>query len=190
MNIHKKKRSIPKRWLWIIGVGLLCIGLWNLFTNLHLEKEKELRQQFRERVIENFPAHASQFTETMGLFPYESDSPVNKEVHSTGKTVVLVHGLDDPGKVWQNLAPALAKSGFDEMPDDRQKEIHAFAAYLTSMTHGLGDGLVTVESTHLQGIPHQIVSGTHLSMIRNITQKSSRIPPAVPIILHRLKKEV
>ncbi len=74
-----------------------------------------------------------------------------------------------------------------KMPDDRQKEINAFAEYLTSMTHGLGDGLVTVASTRLQGIPHQIVSGTHLSMIRNITQKSSRIPPAVPIILHRLK---
>lgn len=113
MNIHKKKRPKPKRWPWIIGGIILCIGLWNLFTGLHPEEEKELRQQFREKVIESFPTHAAQFTETMGLFPYESDSPLNNEAHGTGKTVVLVHGLDDPGKVWQNLAPALAESDFD-----------------------------------------------------------------------------
>ncbi|MCP4689979.1 MAG: hypothetical protein GY859_18145 [Desulfobacterales bacterium] len=26
------------------------------------------------------------------------------------KTVVLIHGLDDPGKVWMNLAPARPRS--------------------------------------------------------------------------------
>jgi len=56
------------------------------------------------------------------------------------------------------------------------------------MTHGLGDGLVTVESTRLEGVPHQTVAGTHLSMIRNITTGSQRIPPAVPTIVDRLKK--
>ena len=31
----------------------------------------------------------------------------------TRKSVVLVHGLDDPGKVWQNLAPELVKEDFN-----------------------------------------------------------------------------
>ena len=60
---------------------------------------------------------------------------------------------------------------------------------MISMTHGVGDGLVTVESTRLKGVPHQTVDGTHLSMIRNITKSSRRIPPAVPIIVNRLRKE-
>ena len=74
------------------------------------------------------------------------------------------------------------------IPDNHQSDINAFGTYLTSMTHDLGDGLVTVESTRLEGIPHQTVSGTHLSMIRNITQNSQRMPPAVPLIVGWLKK--
>jgi len=57
------------------------------------------------------------------------------------------------------------------------------------MTHGLGDGLVTVESSRLEGVPHLTVEGTHLSMIRNITAGSTRIPPAVPVILEYLKEQ-
>ena len=54
------------------------------------------------------------------------------------------------------------------------------------MTDGLGDGLVTVESTRLKGIPHLTVEGTHMTMIRNFTPNSPRTPPAVPAILERL----
>ena len=57
------------------------------------------------------------------------------------------------------------------------------------VTHGLGDGLVTVESTRLKGVPHRTVDGTHLSMIRNITRDSPRTPPAVPIIIDYLKRQ-
>jgi hypothetical protein len=46
---------------------------------------------------------------------------------------------------------------------------------------------VTVESTHLEGVPHRTVVGTHLSMIRNMTTHSQRIPPPVPIIVNQLK---
>jgi len=356
MKAHEKKRSIQRRWPWIIGGFLLCIVLWNLFAGLFQEEEKELRRQLRENVKEKFPIQTAQFSETIGLFSFESGRPGDKKVQAAGKTVVLIHGLDDPGKVWQNLAPELTNSDFDvwlmhypndqpivestrlfyeelqklrqhnirrisivahsmgglisrdlltnpeidytrsmnnnlvpvvdtlimvgtpnhgsqlvrlrafgelrdhlarltkgevnwlgfildgageakidllpgsrflaelnvrkypegvdmmiiagitspwdesdidrslgslrqKIPGDRHREINAFAAYLTSMTHGLGDGLVTVESTRLQGVPHQTVSGTHLSMIRNITQSSTRIPPAIPIIVDRLKKE-
>jgi hypothetical protein len=59
---------------------------------------------------------------------------------------------------------------------------------MIALTRGLGDGLVTVESTRLAGVPHRTVDGTHLSMIRNITSDSRRIPPAVPIIVERLKR--
>jgi hypothetical protein len=48
---------------------------------------------------------------------------------------------------------------------------------------------VTVESARLEGVPHRTVDGTHLSMIRNITSDSRRIPPAVPIIIDQLKRQ-
>ena len=76
-----------------------------------------------------------------------------------------------------------------KVPDDQQKWVDELGKNMISMTHGLGDGLVTVESTRLEGVPHRTVNGTHLTMIRNITKGSHRIPPSVPIIVNRLKRE-
>jgi len=74
------------------------------------------------------------------------------------------------------------------VPEYQQELVNDIGEYLIEMTHGLGDGLVTVESTRLQGVPHRTVEGTHLSMIRNVTASSIRVPPAVPIIIEHLGK--
>lgn len=71
---------------------------------------------------------------------------------------------------------------------EQQQWVDELGENMISMTHGLGDGLVTVESTRLEGVPHRTVKGTHLSMIRNVNKSSQRIPPAVPIIVDRLQK--
>ena len=76
-----------------------------------------------------------------------------------------------------------------QLSDENREWADKLGETLISMAHGLGDGLVTVESTRLEGVPHRTVDGTHLSMIRNITTNSPRIPPAVPIIIDRLKGE-
>ena len=41
----------------------------------------------------------------------------------------------------------------------------------------------------IDGVEHQLVSGTHLSMIRNVTAQNSRVPPAVPLIVEFLGEE-
>jgi pimeloyl-ACP methyl ester carboxylesterase len=51
-----------------------------------------------------------------------------------------------------------------------------------------GDGLVSVASARLDGVPLIEVSGTHLSMIRNVSRDSQRVPPAVPVILRLLAR--
>ena len=51
-----------------------------------------------------------------------------------------------------------------------------------------GDGLVSVDSTRLEGVDHHIVSGTHATMIRNLSAGSSRVPPAVPLVAHYLEQ--
>jgi pimeloyl-ACP methyl ester carboxylesterase len=356
MNDEKNRKTRRKRWLWFIGGVLLLIGLWQLFTNLYQEEEKELRRQLREAVKEKFPEQTAKFFETFGLFYVEADKEAPSGMALERKSVVLVHGLDDPGQVWQNLAPELVKEDFNvwlmHYPNDQpivesarlffeelkrlkqlgiqrisivahsmgglvsremltspeieysrstknrlvpevaalimvgtpnhgsqlarfrvftemrdhlvrltkgeaiwlgaiidgageakidllpgsalltelngrphpegvdmliiagitspwnESDINRWLSYLrqkvsadqqewvdelgedmVSMTHGLGDGLVTVESTRLEGVEHRTVEGTHLSMIRNITKSSQRMPPAVPIIVDRLKGE-
>jgi pimeloyl-ACP methyl ester carboxylesterase len=353
--MNEKNRWIKKRrWPWVIGGILLLIGLWQLFTNLYREEEKQLRRQLRETVKEKFPDQTAEFSKTLGLFYFEGDRETPRGVVPDRKSVVLVHGLDDPGQVWQNLAPVLVKEDFNvwlmqypndqpivesarlffeelqglkqlgidrisivahsmgglvsremltrpeieynasaknrrvpevvalimvgtpnhgsqlarlrvftemrdqlarltkgqanwlggildgageakidllpgsrfltelnarphpagmdmliiagitspwsetdinrwisdlrlKVSDDRQIWVDEFGKNMIALTHGLGDGLVTVESTRLEGVPHRTVDGTHLSMIRNITLGSRRIPPAVPIIIDQLK---
>jgi pimeloyl-ACP methyl ester carboxylesterase len=349
------KLSKRRRWLWIVCLAIVLVGLWQLFTNIYREEEKELRRQLRETVKEKFPEQAAELSKTFGLFFFEGDREAPLRVNIERKSIVLVHGLDDPGAVWQSLAPALVKEDFNvwlmqypndqpivesarlffmaleglkqhgidrisivahsmgglvsremltrpeleysasvkdrrlpevlslimvgtpnhgsqlarlrvfteirdqlarltkgqanwlggildgageakidllpgsrfltelnarphpegldmlviagitspwsesdingwtdnlrqKVQDDKQKWVDEFGKNMISMTHGLGDGLVTVESTRLAGVPHRTVEGTHLSMIRNITSGSRRIPPAVPIIIEHLKR--
>ena len=345
-----------RRWLWIVCLAIVVVGLWQLLANIYREEEKELRRQLRETIKENFPEQTAQFSRTIGLFFFEADHETPRGAIADGTSVVLIHGLDDPGQVWQNLAPALAEQEFNvwlmnypndqpivesarlffealqglkqqgidrisivahsmgglvsremltrpdieydrsaenrqvpavtalvmvgtpnhgsqlvrlrvftEMRDqlarmtegkvnwlgsiidgageakidllpksrfltelnarpyppgtdmliiagitspwkesdinrwvndlrqkvsaDHQKWVDEMGENMIALTHGLGDGLVTVESTRLEGVPHRTVDGTHLSMIRNITSDSPRIPPAVPIIVDYLKTQ-
>jgi pimeloyl-ACP methyl ester carboxylesterase len=350
------KKTKKLRWLWAIGGILLLLGLWQLFTSTYREQEKELRRQVRQTVKEKFPEQTARFFETFGLFFFEADEKSPHGPALDRNSVVLIHGLDDPGQVWQSLAPKLVEEDFnvwlmrypndqpimesaqlffqelkklkelgidrisivahsmgglvsremltspkikyrtsakkrvvpevgtlimvgtpnhgsefarfrvftevrdhlvrlkkgeanwlgvildgageakiDLLPGSRfltelngrphpegmdmliiagitspwnesdikrwvnnvrkkvsaeqQQWVDELGENMISMTHGLGDGLVTVESTRLQGVPHRTVEGTHLSMIRNVTKSSRRIPPAVPIVVDRLKGE-
>ncbi len=345
----KKKRG----WLIYTGTAIaLSVGLAFLFS-FFPEEEKELRRRIRNTVEETFPQQAAKVATSFGLTHYGEEFAEPLEVNLEAPSVVLIHGLDDPGKVWMNLAPALVaqeitvwqmhypndqpivdsawffhdeikrlkalginqiaivahsmgglvsremltnpqiafikkvragdlprvaglimvgtpnhgsefarfrlfgeirdqwvnltegqghilrgildgageakiellpKSRFlkalnnrphpkgiqmliiagmvspwDEGDIDRilnyarqsssavaQKMAKEIEVFLKSMSNGLGDGLVTVESTRLDGIDHRTVPGTHLSMIRNISKDSSRMPPAVPIIVECL----
>ncbi len=332
---------------------MLLGGLWHLVTDVYREEEKELRTQLREAVKERFPEESSAFSRTFGLFRFEPDPHARPRVASGRGSVVLVHGLDDPGKVWRSLAPELHAAGFDvwlvqypndqpiaesaglffeelkgltkegvdsvsivahsmgglvsremltrpetgyaaaarkgvvpevnalimvgtpnygspmarvrvlaeardqlarltkgeaswlggildgageakidllpgsrflnelnrrphpegvdmlviagvagpwsegqinrwiadvrrEAPEDQQSGLSDLGESLVSLTRGVGDGLVSVESTRLEGVDHRSVDGTHLTMIRNVTKEDERVPPAVPIIVDRL----
>jgi pimeloyl-ACP methyl ester carboxylesterase len=347
---------MKKKWFLIGGCILLLFGLYQVVTPLDPEQEKMLRSQVRETVKEKFPEQAANYSKTVGLIPYGGKQGGPGEERQNQPVVVLVHGLDDPGKVWQNLAPALIVEGYRvwqlEYPNDQpivdstklffkelkklpllgidhiaivahsmgglvsrelltsteidysrfvqqqrvprveklimvgtpnhgsqmarfrlfaevrdhfdrllkgqayglgfvfdgageakidllpggafltrlnsrphpagvemviiagitapwseadiddwlssidekvgrdsSRELAKISSVMQSMANGLGDGLVTVESARLDNIPLFTVPGTHLSMIRNITPDSDRVPPAVPIIVRQLKNE-
>jgi hypothetical protein len=71
---------------------------------------------------------------------------------------------------------------------EEDESLDELEAGLVSLTREVGDGLVSVESTRLEGVEQRTVEGTHLTMIRNLTEDSDRVPPAVPIIVDRLKR--
>ena len=336
------------------GIGIFVLIALVFIFDFFPEEEKRLRQGLREAVVKTFPEQAGKVARTFGLTAYGKTSDTRAEVDPATPSVVLIHGLDDPGKVWMNLAPVLDAQGFavwimrypndqpivdsarlffneltglkargtatiaivahsmgglvtrelltspqlvytaaldadqipqivalimvgtpnhgsevarlrlfgeirdqwvnmmegtghwlrgimdgageakiDLLPDslflntlnarpqpstvkmfiiagiaspwgdkdidrfigtvreksprNQQENIGKLENFLNSVTDGLGDGLVTVESTRLPGVPHQTVRGTHLSMIRNVSEDSQRIPPAVPIILQHLQ---
>ena len=77
------------------------------------EENKELRRDFRTAVENTFPQQAAKIRQTFGLTRYAESSGGSFGVNSNNPSVVLIHGLDDPGKVWMNLAPALVESGLD-----------------------------------------------------------------------------
>jgi pimeloyl-ACP methyl ester carboxylesterase len=341
-----------RRWLWIAGAALVLIIAWQLVASCNHEEEKALRTQLRTTLKETFPDQNAAFMQTVGLYAFDPYEVISEKTVHGQAGVVLIHGLDDPGKVWRSLAPALAERGdqvwlmnypndqpvmesahllfgalkrlrslgigqiaivahsmgglvsremltspdvgyrralqagevpevellimvgtpnhgsqlvrlrfFTEVRDQFARLTHGEAAwlgaffdgageakidllpdslflttlnrrpqpqgveqliiagvispwsegdvdqrretiarylpdnqqaqvlidYLMSMTNGLGDGLVTVESTRLPGVAHRTVAGSHLSMIRNLTTESQRVPPAVPIIVDKLQ---
>lgn len=342
-----------RRWLIYIGAAIVLLAGLEYVFDLFPEEEKELRRGFRQAVEKTFPQEAAKIAKSFGLTYWGEESVESPKVNPLAPSVVLIHGLDDPGKVWMNLAPVLTakeinvwqlrypndqpivdsarffsdelrglkqlgiseiaivahsmgglvsremltnpqtaytekrrtgesprvtalimvgtpnhgselarfrvfgeireqwinlvkgrghilrgildgagEAKIDLLPESQflktlnkrphpkgvkmfiiagditpwdgrdidrflestqkyapmvgQKMLVKLDAFLKSMSGGLGDGLVTIKSARLDGIDHRTVHGTHLSMIRNLLSESSRIPPAVPLIVDYL----
>jgi pimeloyl-ACP methyl ester carboxylesterase len=82
--------------------------------------------------------------------------------------------------------PSFIKGLEKRLPHKTGSTAKTLEKALLSMGNTLGDGLVSVDSARLDGVPLTTVRGTHLTMIRNLSASSSRIPPAVPLILKLL----
>jgi pimeloyl-ACP methyl ester carboxylesterase len=347
------KTANKKIWIRLAVLGITLVVAIQVGRHFFREEEHRIRTDIREIVIKEFPEVVEQLNAVYGLRPFKAkEFPEAGDDHSTA--VILIHGLDEPGKVWINLAPALAGKGFlvwimtypndqpitesaqfflnqlelhnlsgtgsiaivahsmgglvaremltapmlsyatraangelpvieqlimvgtpnhgsglaqfriftevrdqwtnlfkgnyhwlhgiidgageagiDLIPDSKflqelnsrplpgqvnmlviagemsqkqRNDIEDFARDLggkfsedtrdtvkqmknmfLEATQQVGDGLVSVNSARLPGVPLKIVQGTHLSMIRNIRPDSKRVPPAIPIIIEQLK---
>lgn len=349
------KRPSRKRWVLVLTIAAAVVigGIW--LADRYREEEKKLRTDLRQAVAEKFPEKAAEVAESFGLRRFDIHLDPALLPRPNSKTVVLVHGLDEPGNIWMNLAPQLHRRGFDvwimRYPNDQpivdsaqllfdhlkmlplagvqqvalvchsmgglvsrelltspivaydlaiqhgqvppvvalvmvgtpnhgselarfrimtefrdqlvqlargetnwlggildgageakidllpgsrfltslnarpnppgvkmlviagiaspwsEKQVDTFIAglhkrrpaasetiladlkrSLVSLTNNLGDGLVTVDSTRLDGALHRTVKGNHATIIRNLAQDSERVPPAVPIIADFLEQ--
>lgn len=102
--------------------------------------------------------------------------------------------LDGTGAAGVELLPGsgfLGRLNQRPLPEDVRMTIIAGMIFFSQQQGGikemLGDGLVSVNATQLNDVPVIRVPGTHFSMIRNLTRSSTRVPPAIPVILDLLE---
>ncbi|MGD9017011.1 MAG: hypothetical protein PVH30_06480, partial [Desulfobacterales bacterium] len=109
---------------------------------------------------------------------------LNRRPHPPNVDMMVIAGVLSQEQ--KDEIDALATDLKDRVPDEGRGAGDTMEDMLLSMTRQIGDGLVPLTSARLPGIEFNIVSGTHLSMIRNLTATSQRIPPAIPIIVEAL----
>lgn len=95
---------MPRLLRFLLLLLLLAVA-WQLLRPLFVQHEREIRSQVRETAQQTFPRLAAEAGRRYGL---QRLAPAEAGMSE----VVLVHGLDDPGKVWMNLAPALRQAGY------------------------------------------------------------------------------
>ena len=350
------KTGNKKLWRILIVLCITLVAAIQMMRHFFKEEEREIRSHIRELVKKEFPEVANQLKAAYGLKPFEQPKTLVKP-HSQTSAVILIHGLDEPGKIWMNLAPALVEEGFSvwtmmypndqpitesaqffleciqshplsktknisivahsmgglvaremlthpsfsyaekvdkgelpavwqlvmvgtpnhgselarfriftefreqitglfsekyhwlqgildgageagidlipgstflerlnrrphpanvnmlviagminpwqkneiehfahdlkvKLPEDTRVVVKEMENVLLLVSNEVGDGLVSVRSAQLSGVPLRIVQGTHLTMIRNITSGSQRIPPAIPIIIEQLHQDL
>ena len=71
------------------------------------DDSKRLRTEVRTWFKKTFPESAARADERFGFFEFDGAGG-----EPSGDWVFLAHGLDEPGNLWANLAPALVDGGF------------------------------------------------------------------------------
>lgn len=104
--MSRERTQRPRRWrrrlAWALGAIVFAVALWTWWGETHPRTERELRLALRAQLEAWFPEAMQAPEGTFGLFPREpraAEAPL---------TVVLVHGLDEPGDIWDDLREALA----------------------------------------------------------------------------------
>jgi pimeloyl-ACP methyl ester carboxylesterase len=109
-NQRPTSMKATTKWLLVglVAIVLLTTSAWIVWSEGHPEAERELRIQVQEQLATWFPEEMALPDELIGFIPrsehFDEDSPPE---------VVLVHGLDEPGGIWDQLAPALDQAGIN-----------------------------------------------------------------------------
>jgi pimeloyl-ACP methyl ester carboxylesterase len=113
---------------------------------------------------------------------------LNSRPHPKHLNMQVIAGMVSPWS--EDEIPIFIRNLEVNLPQETQQAARqatrALEKILVSMVRTIGDGLVSVDSARLEGVPLIIIRGTHLTMIRNISATSQRIPPAIPLILKML----
>jgi pimeloyl-ACP methyl ester carboxylesterase len=109
---------------------------------------------------------------------------LNGRPHPANVHMLVIAGVMSPTQ--KQDIQAQARKLEQKLPGAARDLTRRMADGLIAMAEQVGDGLVSVASAQLPGVPLKTVPGTHLSMIRNLTAESQRMPPAIPIVVEGL----
>lgn len=111
---------------------------------------------------------------------------LNSRPHAPGTDYHVISGMISP---WP-FRDEFKKTPGKHLSDNGTVGAGIAGNLLHNVSEILGDGLVTAGSTRLDHVPYTLVRGNHLTMIRNFSRKSTRTPPAIPVILDLLDRHV
>ncbi len=128
-------------------------------------EERRMRSEVRSFLERWFPEAAEKFQAQFGLWICPTlgrrvkleDFNFENTISSNQSCVVLVHGLDDPGKIWNSLRPTLINNGFlvceFDYPNDQSitDSAQAFAIELAAL-RAQGIGKISIVSHSMGGL--------------------------------------
>ncbi len=106
------KNRRRKFWLILIAAVLLITAGYQIIRGLYVEEERQSRIRLREAVKAKYPDQAEALRARYGITPADEEGYQEAGNGKPGN-VILVHGLDEPGRIWINLVPALMDDGFN-----------------------------------------------------------------------------
>lgn len=103
MKPLKRRLLIMLTPLIIIGLGLLA---WTTWSETHPEEERELRILIQSQLADWFPEQMTLPDHQLGFIP-----PTGMGAEHSTPRVILLHGLDEPGGIWDTLLGTLQAHG-------------------------------------------------------------------------------
>jgi len=97
-----------RRWPLHVGAAIIVAVAVSLLFDLFPDQQRELLRGMRDAAEDTFPEQAARAADSYGLVRHTDESAESTEFNREAPSVVLIHGLDDPGKVWMSLAPTLS----------------------------------------------------------------------------------
>lgn len=127
-GISRRRRPLRRRLLLAIVLILVVAGLWTGWAERHPSEERALRTLVHDQLDDWLPALMSPAEDGHGLFLRVPAAQTQRP------RVLLIHGLDEPGIIWDDLAPAVADAGFDvwELRYPNDQGIDRSAAFLAN----------------------------------------------------------
>lgn len=106
-----KRSDTRNRWLRravLPGLLLLAVLLWSGWALHNPQQERDLRSQLQEQLENRFPEAMQVTADRYGIFRRTTGARQWRPMR-----ILLVHGLDEPGNIWEDLLPVLDAAGFD-----------------------------------------------------------------------------
>lgn len=147
---HSRSSHWPGKtfWLALLVIPLLAILVWSLWSEHHPEQERELRIEIQDRLETWFPEGMRLPEGLLGFVPRsahfaESDPP----------NVIMLHGLDEPGGIFDELAKAFDEAGINswEFRYPNDQAIDHSADLLAEHWGGLENGQPVILVGHSMG---------------------------------------